>query len=292
MLSRFDCYELCVQSPRHIVAFLRGVHGNEPIVLGEDFCGTAAIARRWCAEAARHNNAGRAVAIDLDPEVIERARVGVIADGTGDRVELRCGNCIAGAGAGEGREKSPLARARGSDGNAGDSRGDGCDVLFVGNFSIGYCHDRPTLLAYLRRCRERIARGNGGFGGGVFACDIYGGSSAFKLGGFERRHPGRGREIIRYAWSHDAADPITGMVENSIGFRVEVDGEIVQELPRAFTYRWRLWSIAELREAMFEAGFSDAEVYKDVNIAPGQRPVPVRDAAELGEDWIVLVVAR
>lgn len=284
MLSRFDCYELCVQSPRHIVAFLRGVHGNEPIVLGEDFCGTAAISRRWCAEAARHNQAGRAVAIDLDPEVIERARAGVIADGTADRVELRCGDCIGGVG--EGREKIPLARARGSDGQ------DGCDVLFVGNFSIGYCHDRRALVAYLRRCWQRIARGNGGFGGGVFACDIYGGASAFKLGGFERRHPGRGREIIRYAWSHDAADPLTGTVENSIGFRVEVDGEIVQELPRAFTYRWRLWSIAELRDAMHEAGFTRTEIYKDMNIAPGQTPTPVRDPGELGEDWIVLVVAR
>ena len=32
-LDRFDCYELCVQSPRHVAAFLRGVHGNEPVVL-------------------------------------------------------------------------------------------------------------------------------------------------------------------------------------------------------------------------------------------------------------------
>ncbi len=288
MLSRFDCYELCVQSPRHVVAFLRGVHGNEPIVLAEDFCGTAAVSRRWCAEAARAQQAGRAIATDLDAEVIALARAGVERDGTADRVELRCADCI-GVGDAPRGAKIPLARARGSD---GVGTHDGCDVVFVGNFSIGYCLERSTLLSYLKRCKSRIDRGNSGFGGGVFACDLYGGASAFKLGGFERRHPGRGREMIRYSWSHDRADPLTGIVENSISFRVEVDGEVTQELPYAFRYRWRLWSIAELREAMHEAGFTRTEVYKDVNIAPGQRPAPVTGPEELGDDWIVLVVAR
>jgi hypothetical protein len=85
---------------------------------------------------------------------------------------------------------------------------------------------------------------------------------------------------------------MTAMVRNSISFRVEVDGEVVQEWPRAFVYEWRLWSLVELREAMLEAGFSRVEVFKDVNIAPGHAPKPVESPSELGEDWIVLVAAR
>jgi hypothetical protein len=79
------------------------------------------------------------------------------------------------------------------------------------------------------------------------------------------------------------------MVVNSISFRVIVDGEVAAEMPRAFVYRWRLWGLAELREAMAEAGFSDIAVYKEVNLAPGERPV---EAGELGEDWIVMVAGR
>lgn len=166
------------------------------------------------------------------------------------------------------------------------------DVVFVGNFSIGYLHTRSELVNYLRLSRERLARGGGGFGGGIFVCDTYGGASAFKLGSLTRKHPSRTGEIIHYHWAHEAADPLTGMVTNSISFKVEREGEIVQELPRAFVYRWRLWPIVELREAMMEVGFVSTEVYTDCNVAPGEVPRAVSDPAELKEDWIVLVVGR
>ncbi|MEK6700787.1 MAG: class I SAM-dependent methyltransferase [Planctomycetota bacterium] len=271
-MDRFECYELCVQSPRHVAAFLRGVHGNEPVVLREDFCGTAAVSRRWCEEAIRRGDDGRAVAVDFDAETVAKARELVKSDALEGRLRLVCGDAL---------PKPALAAVA-----------DPADVVFVGNFSIGYIKERETLVAYLKLCHRRLAAGMGGFGGGVFVCDLYGGASAYKLGGLERRHPSRGREVVRYSWQHEAADQVSGMVTNSISFRVEVDGEVVQEWPRAFVYEWRLWSLPELREAMREAGFASVEVYKDVNVAPGERPAPILNAAEIGEDWIVLVVAR
>lgn len=269
MLTRFDCYELCVQSPRHVAEFLRGLHGEAPTVLREDFCGTAAISRRWAADAARQGELARAVAVDLDPDAVAEARRRAGVAGVADRVEVIHADALAPAGPGE-----------------------GCDCVFVGNFSIGYIHDRSTLVRYLRESRQRLAMGRGGFGGGVFACDTYGGAGAYRLGGITRRHPSQGREVVHYHWTHDAADPRTAMVENSISFRVEIDGEVVAELPRAFVYRWRLWSMAELRDAMLEAGFESIEVYRDINVAPGRRPVAVAEPAELGDDWIVVVAAR
>lgn len=268
-MDRFDCYEYCVQSPRHLVSFLYGAHGGEPLVLAEDFCGNAAVAARWAAEGVRRGDAARAVAIDLDPEAVARAVERAGREGVPGRVHVIRGDAL-------------------------DPPGEpgGADVIFIGNFSIGYIHERRGLVHYFHRCRERLARGAAGRGGGILACDTYGGAGAFRLGGFTRRHPGRAGETIHYTWLHERADPITAMVENSISFRVELDGEIIQELPRAFVYRWRLWSIAELREAMFEAGFRGVEVYADVNTAPGHRPAPVADPSELAEDWIVLIVGR
>ncbi|GMV27671.1 MAG: hypothetical protein AMXMBFR58_37020 [Phycisphaerae bacterium] len=271
MLDRFDCYELCVQSPRHLSAFLHALHPGA-VTLHEDFCGTAALSRRWIEDGERAGESRRALATDLDAATLEKARVLAQSSGSADRIEFRLADVL---------EKGDAGRAP-----------DAADLIFVGNFSIGYIHDRAALVSYLAGCADRLRRGNHGFGGGWFICDTYGGASAFKLGGFERRHPSRGREFIRYHWSHDAADPLTGIVENSISFRVELDGEIIDELPRAFTYRWRLWSIAELREAMKDAGFVSTAVYKDVNLAPGQSPAPVADPAELGDDWIVMVAAQ
>lgn len=162
----------------------------------------------------------------------------------------------------------------------------GADVLFVGNFSIGYCHTRSTLVAYLKRSRAALAPG------GIFACDTYGGPSAFVIGETRRRHPSRGHETIHYLWRHEEADPATGMVTNSISFDIERDGEIIAQLPRAFVYRWRLWSLPELRDAMLDAGFGKVEVYTEANIAPGERPTPVTDPTELRRDFVAMVVGR
>ncbi|MCC6320917.1 MAG: methyltransferase domain-containing protein [Phycisphaerales bacterium] len=273
MLDRFDCYELCVQSPRHVVAFLRAAHGNAPMVLREDFCGTAAVARRWITETRKHEAGARAVGIDNESAVIFAARERAAEAGVADAVEFVRGDCTV-------AEAWPLDQQTAP------------DVVFVGNFSIGYIHRRADLLAYLSHAQRVLMRAQAGFGGGIFACDTYGGASAFKLGAIQRKHPGRAGEVIHYTWIHERADPVTAMVENSISFRVEKDGEIIQELPQAFTYRWRLWSIAELRDALLEVGFKFVEVYKDVNIAPGQPATPVNDASELGDDWIVMIVGR
>lgn len=291
MLDRHECYELCVQSPRHVVALLRGLYraaaSGEAITLREDFCGTAAASRRWCFEGAREGQRRHAEGIDSDPEVIARAHELARQEGVAEALTLVQADCVAPFDEetrGSQRTGSPHVPRRLENAAAPD-------VIWVGNFSIGYIHDRLTLVRYLTASHARLQRGNAGFGGGVFACDTYGGASAFKLGAVERKHPSRGREMIRYVWSHDAADPLTGMVENSISFRVELDGEVVTEMPQAFVYRWRLWSIAELRAAMMDAGFTRTEVYKDVNVAPGEAPRSVEDPRELGDDWIVVVAA-
>ncbi len=263
-LDRFECYELCVQSPRHVVSMLRAVHGGEPMVLREDFCGSAAVARRWAMEGMTRRDGSRAVCTDLDRAALDRAAGWAEEGRVTDRLSLRCADSITG----------------------GDE--DPADIVFVGNFSVGYCHTRGELVAYLRRSLARLRRGGGE---GVFVCDTYGGEGQWTLGSLERTHMGAGREVIKYLWQHEEADPTTAMVTNSISFRVIEEGEVVADLPRAFVYRWRLWSIAELRDAMLEAGFVSTAVYKDLNPSPGEPATPVEPSA-LGENWIVMVAGR
>ena len=249
-MDAYRLYERCVQSPQHLADFLEALHGSEPRRLREDFSGTGALARHWCAT----RPGSSAVVVDLDGNALEACR-GVPG------IQVRCADVL------------------------DQSDTDAADVIFVGNFSIGYIHSRKALDDYFVASRRRCADG------GVFVCDTYGGPGAFRLGGLQRRFDCDGGDVLHYYWAHESADPITAMVENSVSFRIERAGEIIEEFRRAFTYRWRLWSIPELRESMLDAGFSTVSVHEDVTVRGGAINA-VEGAAQLGEDWTVLVCAR
>lgn len=258
-MDRHDLYERCVQSPGHLVPLLRAIHANDPRTLAEDFCGTAALSAAWINSVAD----GRAICVDQDAEVLARAP-------TDDRLRVIDGDVV---------DATQPAKDHAA------------DVLFVGNFSIGYCHTRPDLLRYLTHAHERLESN-----GGVFVCDTYGGNDAFVAGHVHRDHPGPDASQIRYTWEQREADPLTGMVLNALHFRVSKAGVITHELNDAFVYHWRLWGVPELRDAMIEAGFSTTEVYAKVADAiddEGNAYVePVTDPDELEDSFIVLVAAR
>jgi SAM-dependent methyltransferase len=263
-VDRHDLYELCVQSPVHLVPLLRAIHGGDPRVLAEDFCGTAAVARHWV----RAVPGARAVAVDHDPSVLDRA-----ADAGAD---------LAGR----------LTFIRGDAASASDLSiaAHRADVLFVGNFSIGEIHERAALVAYLRHARARLNPG------GVIVCDTYGGESAFRLGAVTRPHPlpSPAGARVHYTWQQRRADPFTGMVECALHFRIEEAGQITDQLFDAFVYTWRLWSVPELRDAMREAGFISTEVHTRLPGAADAAPrtTPIADPRDIPPSFIVCVAGR
>lgn len=273
-MDRHDLYEICVQNPRVLAAFLRGLHGNDPTCLAEDFCGTAAMSREWvrrtspprerrepfpdCPSARAESSlpifvcpsgAARATCLDADASVIEEARKRAVSDPTVDAagMEFIVSDALL----------APLPRLP----------ADGADVVFVGNFSVGEIHDRGRLMEYLRRVLARLRSG------GIFVCDTYGGESAWRTGSLRRIHhapssergndyqPSQTSTRVHYTWEQRAADPFTARVVSALHFRVEEQGEIVQELTDAFVYHWRIWSVPELRDAMHEAGFEATEFH-------------------------------
>lgn len=282
MPSAFLLYESCVQNPELAVKLLRGIHSASPRILAEDFCGTAALSRAWV----RAIENSRAIAADIDPAPLKRAKAeiaklrGKLRGKVGGKVR---GKSLAPAAKAVGilradvLTSAPLARTR-------------ADVLFVGNFSIGEIHDRATLVRYLARSRKRL------FKGGVFVCDIYSGESAFRVGTTQREHILADGTRVKYTWEQRSADPFTARVENALHFRVFKGSELVRDLRDAFVYRWRLWSIPELRDAMFEAGFDRVDVYAQLPDAEDSEgnvyASPVDDPAELGPSFIVCVAAR
>jgi hypothetical protein len=161
------------------------------------------------------------------------------------------------------------------------------DVVLAANFSIGEMRTRADLLRYLASARERLRPD------GIFACDTYGGESAYRIGALERRHRAPDGAIVRHVWEQRASDPTTGEVVNALHFRVEREGEIVHAVRDAFVYRWRLWSIPELRDALAECGFASTEVH--VRLAPADgsaRIEPVQSPSDLDASFVACIVAR
>lgn len=251
-------YEAAAQDPERMASLLRAMHGGSPVVLAEDFCGTGAVSRQWL----RLDLRGSAVCTDIDEDCLARLP-------RSKRLRKLRQDLL---------KNKPLPR--------------GADVVFVGNFSICEIHDRERLVAYLARSRGRLRRG------GVFVCDLYGGPGAWKVCRtsctIPLHKPAGAR--LRYTWHQRRADAISGMVENSMHFRVlRADGSQIT-MNDAFRYRWRLWSASELREAMLEAGFRGVEVYPtrpDAVDGEGYMYVnPIADGSDLGDNWVVLLCAR
>ena len=167
---------------------------------------------------------------------------------------------------------------------------DPVDCLFVGNFSIGYLHSRAELMAYLRHARSRMNPG------GVFVCDTYGGESAYHLGSVDRDVALPGGLHCRYRWEQREADPLTAMVTDVLHFRVFDADEVIADFPDAYVYRWRLWSVPELRDALIEAGFETTDIYSNLPDAVDDEghayAEPITDPDWLGDSFIVCVAGR
>jgi predicted O-methyltransferase YrrM len=240
-LSRYDLYELAAQAPEAEARFLRAVHGNNPIVLAEDFSGPCGIARAWLALDPHHT----AICTDRDPEPLDHAR--------------RCAE----------RDLGPDALRRIEFQNRDVLEAGGrADAIASLNFAMGELHTRAALLTYLRHALARLHPR------GILVCDTYAGPDALVPGSYDQRID-TAHGVLHYTWRQVDADPLTHRVRNAMDFRLP-DGSRMRD---AFTYDWRLWSIPELRDACREAGFHRTQVYTALAHAHTESGDPIVVAA-------------
>jgi SAM-dependent methyltransferase len=234
------------------------VHGGDPRILGEDFCGTAAVSRAWAAMSLAH----RAVGVDHDAAA------------------------LAGAGAGPHRRvgliRADVLAVR-----------EPVDLIAVLNFSICEWHDRARLVAYFRHAMSRLRPGGcivcdiyGGadaFLAGSVDQHFTAPDGSRVVYTWEHRttDPFTGRVVCAMHFAVRPASPSRARP---------------QVLNDAFVYDWRLWSVPELRDAMTEAGLETTAVYPRqpdaLDSDGGYHILPVQDASELGDSYSVYVVGR
>lgn len=224
--DRHVLYQMAVQNPESEIDFVdrtfRRLRGRKASVIREDFCGTAYSACEWV----RRRKTNRAIGVDLHAPTLrwgEKHNLSKLTEEQRSRLTLLNRNVMD-----PGKE------------------GRGVDAVLAMNFSWFYLSDRRTLLAYFESVRESLVRD------GVLFLDIYGGYEATKEQVEKRREKG-----FKYVWEQAKYNPIDGMQTAHIHFEFKRG----PAWKKAFTYTWRVYSVAEVRDVLMDAGYKRVTVY-------------------------------
>lgn len=268
-VDKYSLYEAAVQCVDADLDFCARVYrraNGEPLrILREDFCATAAIA---CAFAAR-DPSHLAIGVDLDPHVLAQAvrrNLRPLDAQTRSRVRLMHANVL--------EVSRPLV-----------------ECVAALNFSYWVFKRRADLVAYFKTAFRSLRPG------GLLVLDAFGGTDALKES-VDRRviaastvHDGTHVPRFTYVWRQARFDAVTH------DFLCHIDFELRggRTIKSAFTYDWRLWTLAELRDALAEAGFDESAVYTDgwdEDEKEGDGVYRKRKLVENDGVWIAYVVAR
>ncbi len=263
--DRYDCYQQSVQEPSHEVAFFEqafeDAYGRVPVSIREDFCGTFAVSCAWV----KSGDDRTAVAVDLDAEPLDwgaEHNLTALNEAQRGRVKL----------------KQQDVRKRGRRGGAGG----GVDLLAAQNFSFWVFKTRADLRAYFEVVRSNLNKD------GLIVMDMMGGGECYEEGLKDKRFVGEGKAGFTYIWEQDSYNPVNHDAVFHISFRFKDRSK----LKRCFTYEWRFWTIAEVRELLAEAGFSDSKVYWEVYTDDGEETGEweMVESAPSDPSWVCYVV--
>lgn len=258
--DKYALYQKAVQSADTDVEFLaetyEALNGRAPRHLREDFCGTSLI----CCEWVKLHSENTAEGYDLDPEPLEWGKqnnLSKLDEEAAQRIDLYLED------AREPGRKAP-------------------DVRIAQNFSYWLFRERAELLNYFRLACESLAEG------GIFVIDLYGGSESTVEMLEERKIEGG----FTYVWDQDEYFPGTAEFFTHIHFHFR-DGS---KLEKAFSYHWRQWGMAELKDLLRDAGFSEARSYfegdDEDDPEEGNGIFEPDERGENCESWIGYLVSR
>lgn len=261
LADRHQLYELSVQCAEAEVDFVdatfRRLRGRAGQLLREDFCGTANVCCEWVGRGHQR----RAIGIDLDPDVLDWGRqhnLSRLSDAQRTRITLLQQNVL-------------------------DVQAEPPDIVLAMNFSYWLFQDRALLKAYFQSVHRALKDD------GILFVDAYGGYDSHREIVEERAIDDGGRGFT-YIWEQAAFNPITHQMDCNIHFAFP-DGS---RIDNAFRYRWRLWSIPEIRDLLGECGFSRVTVYWQGWDSDGDPDGDFKPATEADADagWIAYLTAE
>jgi hypothetical protein len=153
------------------------------------------------------------------------------------------------------------------------------DIICAFNFSYFIFKQRKQLLEYFKKVREGLNKD------GVFFLDLFGGPESQTVMVEETEH-----KNFSYFWDCKSFNPITNECLFAIHFK-DKDGKKHKD---AFVYDWRMWSLAELRDILEDAGFSKTIAYwegDDDEDDSGNGEFYPSEKEENCESWVTYIAA-
>ena len=229
------------------------------IFLREDFCGTANTACEWVTRNENHH----AVGVDLDEEVLEwgeRYKLSELDPGQSERIELLNEDVL-------------------------QSRPGLADIILAMNFSYYLFLERNELREYFENALDGLVSD------GILFLDAYGGYEAPMVLTEPRECTDENGDEFTYIWDQAEFNPIDSCMTCHIHFEFPDKSR----MENAFTYHWRLWTLPELREILYEAGFSEVDVYWEGTDEENNEGNGIYTPSEVGDadpGWVCYIVAQ
>jgi len=154
------------------------------------------------------------------------------------------------------------------------------EAVLAMNFSYWILLTRENVQNYFNRVHEVLADD------GLFFLDCYGGYEAPKEIKEKRKLNG-----FTYIWHQADFDPISSEMKCNIHFKFPDKSQ----MKKAFSYRWRLWTLPEVREMLEAAGFKKISIHweqadEETGEGNGEFKVVERGSADPG--WVSYIVAE
>lgn len=165
------------------------------------------------------------------------------------------------------------------EGNVLNSESPQVDICFAFNFSYFIFKKRAQLLEYFKAAHAALNDD------GVFFIDLFGGPDSITEMTDVIKHDG-----FKYYWECQKFNPMNNHCRFAIHFKLK--GE--QKRKNVFTYDWRMWGMAELRDLLEEAGFKKTVAYweeDDEEDEGGNGVFFATEEAEQCDAWVTYVAA-
>ncbi|OQX69437.1 MAG: hypothetical protein B6A08_04990 [Sorangiineae bacterium NIC37A_2] len=210
--DKHELYQLSVQAVDHELDFIEKVYRNlykaRPLLLREDFCGTALFSAHW----AKSHPERHAVGVDISKETLawgQERNVDPLGEAK-SRVKLLCEDV---------RQK----------------RKEKHQVINAMNFSYSVFRTRADMREYFASVKRSLVRE------GMFVLDAYGGWESQQ----PMQEPRKVAQGFTYVWDQNKFDPITHEVLNYIHFEFKDGTKMDKAFTYEWRY-WTLPELREL----------------------------------------------
>ncbi|MCO6431457.1 MAG: hypothetical protein J5J00_11400 [Deltaproteobacteria bacterium] len=257
---KYKLYTEAVQAPGDSVEVIDSIFGftfpHKAHALREDFCGTFRVGCSWI----KSDPARSALGVDLGQEPLRFAKKNIASVLTPEE-----------------RKRAAVYRQ--------DVRVPTIprvDVIAAENFSFYIFKRRAELVSYFRSAYSSLNKK------GLLTLDMVGGRGFIDTPNDSRRtlkvkDTGLPSSAV-YRWRQRRFNAVTNEAMYYIDF--QINGHWYNEV---FSYDWRVWSIAEVTEALKEAGFDDVVIYWDEERGKESVIKPVTRIASHWETWMCVV---